>query len=172
MFKYFASICKYVCQNWSFKSKIQYEINFVWQWQFESLTLHICKSKPCLKHTTINNYHWFTDPTFWIQCIGIFQRWWTNVNLSIPECNYIVLPVTSRGCLKLYLNSWELILTCSFLSLSRASQCSYYMPRGWGYTINYIYKYPNHISVLLVVTSLWFIRVTLGSSGQAKERTG
>ncbi len=36
-------------------------------------TLQICKSKPQINHTIINNYHWFTDPTFCIQCIGIFQ---------------------------------------------------------------------------------------------------
>ncbi len=43
-------------------------------WQFERHTLQICKIKPWLDHTTINNYHWFTDPKFCMQCLGIFQE--------------------------------------------------------------------------------------------------
>ncbi len=39
-----------------------------------------------LKHTTINNYQWFTAPKFCMKCIEIFQRWRTKVDLSIPEC--------------------------------------------------------------------------------------
>ncbi len=39
-----------------------------------------------LNHTTINHYHWFTDPKFCMQCLGIFKKWPTKVDLSIPEC--------------------------------------------------------------------------------------
>ncbi len=57
-----------------------------WTWQFERHTLQIFKSKPWFNHTTITNYYWLTDPKFCMQCIGIFQRWQTKVNLSIPKC--------------------------------------------------------------------------------------
>ncbi len=61
-----------------------------------------------LRDTLCSNYHWFTDPKFDIQCIGIFQRWQTNVNLLIPELHYVVVRVTSSGYLKVYLNPQEL----------------------------------------------------------------
>ncbi len=78
-------MCKYVCQNISFKYKIQYKIQFFWLSHFRD-RLQICKSKPWLYHTTTNNYDWFTDPKFCMQCIGIFQRWWTKADLSLAEC--------------------------------------------------------------------------------------
>ncbi len=92
------SVCKYLCQNWSLKYKIQYEIQF---FSLSSLkdTLQICRSKR-LNHTTISNYHWFTDPKFCKQCIWIFQRKQTKADLSILDCT-VVLRVTSSGCLKL-----------------------------------------------------------------------
>ncbi len=97
-------MCKYVCQNWSFKYKIQYKIQFYWHWQFERHT-QICKSKPWFNHTTITNYLCFTDHNFYIQCIGIFQRWQTKVDLSLPE--WTMWYSQSRGNLKLYLNPWQ-----------------------------------------------------------------
>ncbi len=80
------SMCKYVCQDWSFSTKYNRKYNIWGAWQFERRTLQICKSKPQLNHTFINNYHWSTDPKFCMQCIGIFQRWQSKVDLSIPEC--------------------------------------------------------------------------------------
>ncbi len=61
---YVSPMCKYVFWNWSFQYKIQYEIHYVWPGQFKSW----------LKYTNINNYHWFTNPKIYIQCIRIFQR--------------------------------------------------------------------------------------------------
>ncbi len=68
-------------------SKYNMKYNLFWPWQFARNTLQICKRKPWHYHTTINYYHWFTDATFCMQCIGIFQRWQTKVDLSIPECS-------------------------------------------------------------------------------------
>ncbi len=60
-------------------------------WQFERLQIY--KSKPRLNLTTINNYHWFSDPKFCMHWIGIFQIWQTKVDLSIPECTIYVVHV-------------------------------------------------------------------------------
>ncbi len=48
----------------------------------DSLRDALCKFariNPKRIHTPINKYQWFTDPTFFMQYIGIFQKWPTKV---------------------------------------------------------------------------------------------
>ncbi len=61
---------------------------------------YVCRKSEQTLHTTINNYHWFTDPKFCMQCIGIFQRYDHSRPVS-PKMHYVVLTVASSGCLKL-----------------------------------------------------------------------
>ncbi len=66
-------------------------------------SLQICKSEPRLNYTTINNYHWFIDPIFACNVKEYFKdgRPKSTVN---PRMHYMIITVTSSGCLKLYLN--------------------------------------------------------------------
>ncbi len=61
-------------------------LNIKYNKKCNGLALAVCKCKPWLKQTLINNYHWFNDPKFCMQYIEIFQRWCTKIDLSISEC--------------------------------------------------------------------------------------
>ncbi len=90
----------------SFKYKIQYEIHFVWPWQFERHARQICKSKQWLNHTTINNY----------PKLCMHRNISKMVDQSRPvndRMHYVVITVTSSGCLKLSQSIRTNFLTCT-----------------------------------------------------------
>ncbi len=85
--------------------------NCVWPIQLQRHTLQICKSKP-------HNYQ-YLSLVYWhhilVQCIGIFQRWWTTFNLSFPECTMWYLQwhvVDAWNCISIHGN-WSLNSFCN-----------------------------------------------------------
>ncbi len=59
----------------------------IWPWQFERHILQICKSNLTTQLLIIITG--LLNPHFCMQCIGIFQRWQTKVDMSIPKCTII-----------------------------------------------------------------------------------
>ncbi len=77
-----------------------------WPWQFERQTLQNCKSEPWHNDITITG---LLTPNFACNYKNISKMADQSQPVN-PRMHYVVLTVTSSGCLKLYLNPWELSL--------------------------------------------------------------
>ncbi len=53
---------------------------------------------------TINNYHWFTDPQLMHAMYKGISKMADQSRPVNPRMHYMVLTVTSSGCVKLYFN--------------------------------------------------------------------
>ncbi len=79
---YVAYMCKYIYARTG-HSNTNYNMKYNF---FGRHSLLIGKSKLWLNHRTINNYHLFSRAKCHMQCRGIFQRYQTKVDMSLPEC--------------------------------------------------------------------------------------
>ncbi len=100
-----ASMCKYVCQDWLFKYKIQYKIQFCWPWQFER---HCRFAK--VNHDLTTQLSIIVTGLLTHILHAMYRNISNMANQSQPvnlRMHYVILTVTSSGCLKLDLNPWE-----------------------------------------------------------------